>query len=198
METLYDRLGVARDVEPEVLKKAWKHIVRTAHPDVGGDTRAFQELEKAYDVLSHANTRAFYDMALDTYRPGASRQPMPTKAAVPPPEWIADLGGTTVLPVRRRPARRSARRRDADADGAGTAPEPVTRPDVPDERATTVSAAAPSEVRVEAEVEPVGRHEAHDEPDAQPSRGRRTGGIGKRLGSTWKRARAVSVETTRS
>ncbi|MFN8168442.1 MAG: DnaJ domain-containing protein [Candidatus Nanopelagicales bacterium] len=183
METLYDRLGVPRDVEADDLKKAWKRIVRTVHPDVGGDTAAFQDLEKAYDVLSHPNTRAFYDMALDIYRPGASRQPMPTKAAVPPPEWIADLGGTTVLPARRRPTRRPAKQ---------AAPEPV-----PEEHAA-VAVDEPVEVVVEpepeAEPEPTGRHEAA----GQPSRGRRTAGIGKRFGSTWKRARAVSVESTRS
>lgn len=135
--------------------------MRTVHPDAGGDTRAFQELEKAYDVLSHPNTRAFYDLALDTYRPGASLQPVPTQADVPPPEWFADLGGTTVLPARGR--------------------RPRWHPAVPE---------------VEDEDEPTGRHEAGAE--AQPSDGRRTTGIGKRLGSTWKRARAVSVDSTRS
>jgi hypothetical protein len=163
VETLYDRLGVPRDVDGDDLRRAWKRIVRTVHPDAGGDTVAFQELEKAYDVLSHPNTRAFYDLALDTYRPGASLQPVPTKAAVPPPEWFADLGGTTVLPSSgRRPRRHPA-----------PAPPPVEEDD-----------------------EPTGRHEAGAE--AQPSDGRRTTGIGKRLGSTWKRARAVRVETTRS
>jgi hypothetical protein len=110
---------------------------------------------------------------------------MPTKAAVPPPEWIADLGGTTVLPARRRPTRRPAKQ---------AAPEPVPEP-VPEEHAA-VAVDVPVEVVVEpeAEPEPTGRHEAA----GQPSRGRRTAGIGKRFGSTWKRARAVSVESTRS
>jgi len=172
VQTLYDRLGVPRDVDADGLRRAWKRIVRTVHPDAGGDTRAFQELERAYDVLSHANTRAFYDLALDTYRPGASQQPVPTSAAVPPPEWISDLGDVTVLPARRR-LRWSRTRQPAESLAQRPDPVLVERPDPP---------------------EPEGRHEAGD----QAPEDRRTTGSGKRSGSTWKRARAVSVDTTRS
>jgi curved DNA-binding protein CbpA len=156
VETLYDRLGVPRDVDEDGLRAAWRRIARTLHPDVGGDKAAFQELQKAYDVLSHANTRAFYDLALDTYRPGASIQPVPVLAAGPPPEWTSLVQSPTVLPERRRG---SWRRTEA----------------------------APVE-------EPTGRHES----GVQASGRRRTPGSGKRSGSTWKRMRAVSVETTRS
>lgn len=173
METLYDRLGVPRDVDPEDLRRAWKRIVRTVHPDAGGDTAAFQELEKAYDVLSHANTRAFYDLALDTYRPGASQQPMPTKAAVPPPEWISDLAGTTVLPSPHRTRWHLGRKSEK--------PEPPPAPVAVEEHAEPVPD------------EPTGRHEWSPQDS-----GRRDDGSGKRSGSTWKRFRAVSVETTRS
>ncbi len=122
-------------------------------------------------MLSHANTRAFYDLALDTYRPGASQQPMPTKADVPPPEWISDLAGTTVLPSPHRSRWHH-----------GPKAEKVEKPAAP------VTAEAPEPQ------EPIGRHEFA----AQDSGARRTAGSGKRSGSTWNRIRAVSVETTRS
>ena len=156
METLYDRLGVPRDADGDDLRRAWRRIVRTVHPDAGGDTEEFQRLERAYDTLSHANTRAFYDLALDTYLPGASLQPVPMSAADPPPEWTSAPPSPTVLPV----ARRLRWHR--------------TPPVV--------------------DAEPEGRHESQ----AQAPGVRRTAGIGKRLGSTWKRTRAVSVDTTRS
>jgi curved DNA-binding protein CbpA len=103
VETLYDRLGVPRDVDEAGLRRAWKRIVRTVHPDAGGDTESFQELQRAYEVLSHANKRAFYDLALDTYLPGASSQPVPIVTQGPPPEWTTDPGSLTVLPAARRP-----------------------------------------------------------------------------------------------
>ena len=155
METLYDRLGVPRDVDAADLKKAWKRIVRTVHPDAGGDTQEFQDLEKAYGVLSHPHTRAFYDMALDTYRPGASRQPIPTKAAVPPPEWIADLGGTTVLPARGRPARRPPEQ-SAEVEPVG---RHEVQAQVPGERRTTGSG---KRLGIDLEAGPRGERRQHE------------------------------------
>jgi hypothetical protein len=188
VETLYDRLGVPRDVDEDGLRAAWKRIARTVHPDVGGDKAAFQDLQKAYDVLSHANTRAFYDLALDTYRPGASIQPVPTRAAVPPPEWISDLGGTTVLPTRRR--RRWPHQEPRPTVAVDERPEPAEPVD------PRASGPVPEHAPVHAPEPPehVGRHES----GVQASGWRRTPGSGNRLGSTWKRMRAVSVETTRS
>lgn len=192
METLYDRLGVPRDVDEDGLRAAWKRIARTLHPDAGGEKAAFQELQKAYDVLSHANTRAFYDLALDTYRPGASIQPVPTRAAVPPPEWISDLGGTTVLPTRRR-----RRWPHAEPRAAVETDEPLEPPEpepVPEPVLASPDAAVPPQVAAVEPHEQVGRHES----GAQASGWRRTAGSGKRLGSAWKRPRAVSVESTSS
>jgi hypothetical protein len=191
VETLYDRLGVPRDVDEDGLRAAWKRIARTVHPDVGGDKAAFQDLQKAYDVLSHANTRAFYDLALDTYRPGASIQPVPTRAAVPPPEWISDLGGTTVLPTPRR--RRWSRPQPRPTVAADERPEPVELPEPPEPEPVLELAQVPAAEQPEPS-EHVGRHES----GVQASGWRRTPGMGKRSGSTWKRMRAVSVETTRS
>lgn len=90
MRTHYDLLGVPRDVDRDELKAAWKRTVRTAHPDAGGSTEEFQALQKAYETLIHPGSRAWYDLALDTLRPGAAiAQAAPAMAEEPPAEWIA-------------------------------------------------------------------------------------------------------------
>jgi DnaJ-class molecular chaperone len=62
---LYEILGVARDVDDEVLRKAYRKLARRYHPDVNpGDKKAeerFKEISHAYDVLSDRQKRANYD-----------------------------------------------------------------------------------------------------------------------------------------
>jgi DnaJ-class molecular chaperone len=62
----YEVLGVARDVTPDAIKKAYRTMARKYHPDVNpGDKKAeakFKEAQQAYDVLSDAEKRALYDL----------------------------------------------------------------------------------------------------------------------------------------
>ena len=62
---LYKVLGVARDVDADALKKAYRKLARRHHPDVNpGDKAAeekFKEISEAYDVLSDATKRRNYD-----------------------------------------------------------------------------------------------------------------------------------------
>ncbi len=62
---LYAILGVARDADPEAIRKAYRKLARKHHPDVNpGDKTAeekFKEITRAYDVLSDAEKRRSYD-----------------------------------------------------------------------------------------------------------------------------------------
>jgi molecular chaperone DnaJ len=61
----YGLLGVSRDADEAELKKAYRNLARTYHPDKNpGDKKAeerFKEISEAYGVLSDPDKRAHYD-----------------------------------------------------------------------------------------------------------------------------------------
>ena len=57
----YDLLGVSKTASQDEIKKAFRKLALKMHPDRGGDTEKFQELNKAYEVLSDAEKREIYD-----------------------------------------------------------------------------------------------------------------------------------------
>lgn len=61
----YEILGVARDSEPDVIKKAYRKLAMQLHPDKNpGDKEAeekFKEAAGAYEILSDPQKRAQYD-----------------------------------------------------------------------------------------------------------------------------------------
>jgi len=57
----YSTLGVARTATPDEIKKAYRKLASQHHPDKGGDTAKFQEIEEAYRVLSDPDQRAAHD-----------------------------------------------------------------------------------------------------------------------------------------
>jgi DnaJ-class molecular chaperone len=61
MKNHYQTLGVEQTASPEEIKRAYRKLAGQHHPDKGGDTRLFQEIQAAYDVLGDANRRAEYD-----------------------------------------------------------------------------------------------------------------------------------------
>jgi DnaJ-class molecular chaperone len=72
--THYETLGVAKDVTPDEIKKAYRKLASQHHPDKGGDKAKFQEIQAAYDTLSDANKRQQYDMQLNGMGGGPGMQ----------------------------------------------------------------------------------------------------------------------------
>jgi molecular chaperone DnaJ len=60
----YELLGVSRTADESEIKKAFRRLARTLHPDVSGAPDAeerFREVVEAYEVLSKPETRQLYD-----------------------------------------------------------------------------------------------------------------------------------------
>ena len=57
----YSTLGVPRDASQEEIKKAYRKLAMTHHPDRGGNPTEFQKLNDAYEVLSDISKRQQYD-----------------------------------------------------------------------------------------------------------------------------------------
>src|SRR5881392_4011492 len=60
----YEILGVERTATETEIKKAFRGLARTLHPDVSSEPDAeerFREVVEAYEVLSKSETRELYD-----------------------------------------------------------------------------------------------------------------------------------------
>ena len=58
----YKTLNINRNATQDEIKKAFRKLSKTHHPDKGGDENIFKELSEAYDTLSDGNKRSKYDM----------------------------------------------------------------------------------------------------------------------------------------
>jgi molecular chaperone DnaJ len=58
----YEILGVSRSATKDEIKKAYRKLAHTHHPDKGGgDEEKFKEINRAYEVLGDEQKRAQYD-----------------------------------------------------------------------------------------------------------------------------------------
>jgi len=58
---LYETLEIEKNVDAKEIKKAYRKLSRTHHPDKGGDEHKFKEINAAYEILSDPEKRAAYD-----------------------------------------------------------------------------------------------------------------------------------------
>jgi len=67
----YEELGIEKTATQGDIKKAYRKLASTHHPDKGGDTAKFQDIQKAYDTLSDEQKRNEYNFELEN---GGRRQ----------------------------------------------------------------------------------------------------------------------------
>lgn len=76
----YQVLGVERSVSQEGIKKAFRKLARTCHPDhakEAGAEERFKEINEAYEVLGDSEKRKKYDALGADWRQGGRSQPPP-------------------------------------------------------------------------------------------------------------------------
>lgn len=84
----YEILGVARDAQPEDIKRAYRKLARKFHPDVSTEANAeerFKEVQEAYEVLKDPDKREAYNRLGRNWRDGEDFSP--------PPGWEGAHGG---------------------------------------------------------------------------------------------------------
>ena len=59
--THYDTLGLSETASQDEIKKAYRSLASKNHPDKGGDTARFQEIQAAYAAIETEDKRAQYD-----------------------------------------------------------------------------------------------------------------------------------------
>lgn len=60
-EDLYNVLGVSKTANDDEIRKAYRKLCLTHHPDKGGEAEEFQKIQKAYETLSDEKKRQMYD-----------------------------------------------------------------------------------------------------------------------------------------
>jgi DnaJ-class molecular chaperone len=70
MSNHYETLGVARNANPDEIKRAYRKLASQHHPDKGGDKEKFQAIQASYAILSDPQQRAAYDNPRPQMPPG--------------------------------------------------------------------------------------------------------------------------------
>jgi len=60
-EHLYKLLGIDKNANQNDIKKSFRKMAMTHHPDKGGDPEKFKEITKAYEILSDPEKKTLYD-----------------------------------------------------------------------------------------------------------------------------------------
>lgn len=87
MNDYYDILGVPKNASPDEIKRAYRKAAHQHHPDKGGESQRFKEINEAYQALSDPEKRARYDQFGQAGVDGFSAQGGPAAG------WDFDFGG---------------------------------------------------------------------------------------------------------
>lgn len=68
MSSYYDILGIPREATESDIKQSYRKLSMKHHPDRGGDTSKFQEINTAYETLSDPFKRSQYENELNGVR----------------------------------------------------------------------------------------------------------------------------------
>lgn len=58
---LYKILGIPRKATANLIKKTYRNLVKKHHPDLGGDSKKFRQIEFANSIISNPERRVLYD-----------------------------------------------------------------------------------------------------------------------------------------
>jgi curved DNA-binding protein len=81
MKDYYQTLGVDKGASADDIKKAYRSLASKHHPDKGGNTATFQEIQEAYATLGDPEKKSGYD------------NPQPQGRSFSPGEFEAMFGG---------------------------------------------------------------------------------------------------------
>jgi len=70
----YKILNINRNATQDDIKKSFRTLSKTHHPDKGGDENTFKEISEAYDTLGDGNKRGEYDNKLNNPFHGRQHQ----------------------------------------------------------------------------------------------------------------------------
>ena len=74
-QDLYEILRINRGADENEIRKQYKKLCLTHHPDKGGDAANFQKIQKAYEVLGDEKKRQLYDTMGITDEQPVQQQP---------------------------------------------------------------------------------------------------------------------------
>lgn len=71
--SFYTTLVVSEHASQDEIKKAFRKLASQHHPDKGGDTARFQEIQQAYETLGNVEKRQQYDLERQSNNQGGIR-----------------------------------------------------------------------------------------------------------------------------
>lgn len=94
----YEILGIARDATPDQIKKAYRTLARTHHPDLNPEDKKkaeakFKTIQGAYDILSDPEKKALYDRHGHSAFEGMGGAGAGPRAGAGAAEWAARQAG---------------------------------------------------------------------------------------------------------